>query len=140
MIVVDTSVWSHALRRASEPDPPHPAVALLRRLIEQDADLCIPGVVLQELLSGVRHEAQFRRLRRVLHTFPVVLATEEAHVAAAQLFNACRSGGVAATAIDCLIAATATQAEAKLLAIDGDYEHMARVVPLELVDWRHSRP
>lgn len=134
MIVVDTSVWSLALRRSKTDAPPHPAVLLLRELIEQEADLCIPGIVLQELLSGVRHQAQFERLRTALHAFRVEPATEEVHVRAAEIFNACQRAGVVATAIDCLIAATADRLQARVLATDHDYQHIATVVPLEVLD------
>lgn len=139
MIIVDTSVWSQAFRRSKAGTPTHPAVALLKELIEQEADLCVPGIVLQEVLSGVRHQAQFDRLRDVLHPFRVESANEEVHVRAAEVFNACKSAGVAATAIDCLIAATAERFHAKILAIDGDYLHIATVIPLEIVD-RVTKP
>ena len=139
MIVVDTSVWSLALRRARADVPPHPAVVLLKELIAQEADLCIPGIVLQEVLSGVRHQAQFDKLRAALHPFSVEPASEDVHVRAAEMFNACQRAGVSATAIDCLIAATAERLQAKVLAVDGDYQHIATVVPLEIVDWAPKR-
>ena len=132
---VDTSVWSLALRRSKTDTSPHPAVVLLRQLIEEEADVRIPGIVLQEVLSGVRHQEQFDRLRTTLHAFRLEPATEDIHVRAAEVFNACQRGGVMATAIDCLIAATTQCSQARLLATDGDYQHIASVVPLELIDW-----
>ena len=139
MIIVDTSVWSLALRRSKAGIPVHPVVALLKEFIEQEAEICVPGIVLQEVLSGVRHQAQFDRLRAALHPFRVEAASEDIHVRAAEVFNACQAAGVAATAIDCLIAATAERSQARILAVDGDYQHMAAVVPIELVEWAPKR-
>jgi predicted nucleic acid-binding protein len=135
MILVDTSVWSLALRRTSGSGPIHPAAARLRRSIEDDEDVRLPGIVLQEVLSGVRHPEQLARLRSGLRGFPVEVATEEIHVRAAEIFNGCRAAGIAGSATDCLIAATADRLGARLLTVDGDYARMAGVVALDLVDW-----
>ena len=62
MIVVDTSAWSRALRRPAS-GPPHPASELIRRLVHEGEHLAIPGIVLQELLSGVRTREQFERVK-----------------------------------------------------------------------------
>lgn len=129
MIVVDTSVWSRAFRRRSGSQH-EPSVEKLRELIRLDADVRIPGVALQELLSGVRHDEQFSKLRRVMRGFPVLLADEQTHVRAARIYNDCVRSGVAATSLDCLIAAHASEAE--LLTADGDFEHMAEVCELTL--------
>lgn len=42
-------------------------------LIENDDFLALPGIVLQELLSGLREEAQFKRLQRLLKPFRLFL-------------------------------------------------------------------
>src|SRR5207244_1626543 len=57
VILVDTSVWSLTFRRRSRPTIP-PVAALVHELILDDAPLVVPGIVLQELLSGVRDPAQ----------------------------------------------------------------------------------
>ncbi len=132
MIVVDTSVWSLAFRRRASDRPEPPAVATLRARIAAGEPILLPGIVRQELLSGLRHEAQFDRLRAVTAPFKPLLATEEDHVEAARLVNACRRGGVQAGAVDALLVAMAMRLGATLMTTDADFLHMHAVVPFEL--------
>ena len=74
MIVLDTSVLSAAFRRRRQSGAEARAVEALRRLLSADAPLAVPGIVLQELLAGVRTEEQFVRLRTLLEPFPLILA------------------------------------------------------------------
>lgn len=130
MIVVDTSVLSLAFRRKAGAESE--AAKLLERLILRRAPLWVPGIVLQELLSGIRAPEQARRLLRLMEGFPLLLADRDSHVEAAAILNACRSAGVAATAMDCLIAAQALQRKATLLTADADFERIARQCGLAL--------
>ena len=129
MIVVDTSVWSLALRRRRGPrglaaPEPHGA-ALLRRLIQAGEPVAVTGAVVQELLSGLRHEEQVQRLNTVLEPFPTLLATRETHVLAASLSNACRRGGVACSSVDAIIAALTLEQSGLLLTADQDFGRIA---------------
>jgi predicted nucleic acid-binding protein len=132
MIVLDTSVLSLAFRRRIRGSEV-PAVALrLTDLITRDVPLAIPGIVLQELLSGVRAAAQFARLQILLEGFPTSLATRATHLLAAELANRCRRGGVATSAADCLIAAHAIEQDGELFTTDGDFVAMAAKCTLRL--------
>lgn len=92
-------------------------------------------MVVQEILSGIRETAQFAAIRRVLlRGYPVVTATIEDHVLAADVVNRCRRRGVAASSVDALIAATAINAKARLFAANGDFLHIAKLVPLRLLE------
>jgi predicted nucleic acid-binding protein len=64
--------------------------------------------------------------------FPLLLATRETHVVAAELRSRCRAKGVAAGAVDCLIAAHAIESGAELLTTDEDFKHMAKHTDLRL--------
>jgi hypothetical protein len=85
----------------------------------------VPGIVLQELLSGVRTADEFQRLHRLMEGFPVVLATREHHVNAAKITNSCHRAGIAASTVDCLIAALTVESESQLLTTDGDFALIA---------------
>ena len=125
MILVDTSVWSLAFRRRrSESNEPSEA-RVLRELIEADEEIALPGIVLQELLSGIREKAQFERMEEIFAGFPLILATQQTHIEAARIANACRSKGIATSAVDCLIAAMAIEHNAQLLTSDRDFAYMA---------------
>lgn len=130
MIVLDTSVLSLAFRRTA---PLSPVAIRLRQLIADDEPMAIPGIVLQEILSGLREAAQFKRMQEALTGFPVLLATRSDHLAAARVANTCRRSGIATTAPDCLIAAQAIHQEAQLWTTDQDFSHIAHHCALRLL-------
>jgi predicted nucleic acid-binding protein len=134
VIVLDTSVLSLAFRRR-RPAAEHPApVRVLSRLIEGDAPFAIPAIVLQEILSGVRRDEEFRHLRRSLEPFPVLIAQKGEHITAARIANACRRGGVSASTVDCLIAAQAIASGGWLFTLDDDFRRISGYCSLRLFD------
>ena len=133
MILVDTSVLSLAFRRRSRSQPePHP-VQVFRRTVLEDTPLAIPGIVLQELLSGVRTDQQSRRLRSLLETFPILVAERQDHVLGAQISNACRRRGLSTSTVDCLIAALAVSRDAFLFTLDEDFTRLGPICGLKLI-------
>lgn len=128
--LVDTSVWSLALRRSRTSD--HPAVDRLRELIN-DGRAALIGPIRQEILSGIRDRSQFRTLRQALRAFPdLALATHD-HEHAAELSNRCRAAGVQGSGTDFLICAVALRGRMPILTTDRDFEGFAKVVPIEVL-------
>ena len=93
-------------------------------------EAAIIGPIRQELLSGVREEAQFEKLKRRLAPFRDTPLREEDFVTAARFFNRCRSRGITPGAIDLLLCAVAYRAEAEIFSTDKDFDHYARYVPI----------
>jgi hypothetical protein len=133
VILVDTSVLSLAFRRRVKTSSEPPLVQRFRSLVEEDQPLAVPGIVLQELLSGVRTADEFERLEDLMEGFPLILAAREHHVAAARIANACRQAGITASTVDCLIAAMAIKTKSQLLTSDEDFERMAPYCGLQLL-------
>ena len=110
-----------------------PAVRRFIDLVASDAPIAIPGIVLQELLSGVKTAAEFRQLDELLSGFPLLLASRRIHVRGAEIRNVCRLHGVAAATVDCLIAAHAVLEDAELMTLDDDFALIARHTALRLM-------
>ena len=136
MILLDTTILSLAYRRHHKVEPEPPAVEILRQMILDDVPLAVPGIVLQEVLSGVRTEAQFERLKGLLEAFPIITAEPRHHVLAAKIANACRRKGVATSTVDCLIAALATSSDASLFTLDEDFVRMVPLCGMKLFSHR----
>lgn len=132
MILLDTSVLSAAYRRRRGVHPEPSCATLLRRLILADAPLAIPGIVLQELLTGLKSDGEFTRVREILDGFPVPSATPAHHIEAARIANRCYRAGVSCSQVDCLIAALATSSGSSLLTTDLDFVRMAPHCGLKL--------
>ena len=132
MILLDTSILSLAYRRRRRAEAEPHEVAVLRGMIREDVPLAIPGIALQEVLTGIRTEAQFGRLERALKAFPVISAEPQHHILAARIANACRRKGVATSTVDCLIAALATSNDVSLFTLDEDFVRMAPLCGMKL--------
>lgn len=128
-VLVDTSVWSLALRRDN--DRRHPEREELRRLVSSHVAEII-GPVRQEILSGVRDQTQFARLESHLAAFPDVPLLTQDHVTAANFFNLCRSKGIQGSNTDFLICAVAVRCDLAIFTTDGDFRHFARCLPIVL--------
>ena len=130
-VLVDTSVWSLALRRKGPAD--HPAVAKLGGLLHAGEDVFVCGLVLQEVLQAFRSESAFGTVRRHFDAFPLLPLARRDFVEAASLHRRCAATGVVASTTDCQIATAAIRHRCLLLTADRDFERMATVSPLELV-------
>lgn len=131
-VLVDTAIWSLALRRrgGSGNDA---AIAELASLVE-DGRVAMIGPIRQELLSGIREQAQFERLRQHLRAFPDTEITSADHEEAASFFNRCREKGVQGSNTDFLICAVAARHDFSIFTTDEDFKHFAGVLPIVLHD------
>jgi predicted nucleic acid-binding protein len=135
-VLVDTSVWSLALRRRARSD--EPAVTQLRWLIEQGSVAMI-GPIRQELLSGIRTEESFERLREHLRPYRDERLQTEDFERAAEHFNACRTRGIQGSNTDFLICAVAERLDLPILTTDADFARYASVLPVALYKIRPAR-
>ncbi|MEO5814321.1 MAG: PIN domain-containing protein [Gemmatimonadaceae bacterium] len=128
-VLVDTSVWSLALRRAKA--LPSPIVRELAELVSE-ARVEIVGPVRQELLSGVTTSSQFDDLREHLRAFPDLELETADFEEAAQMYNRCRSKGIQGSNTDFLMCAVAVRRNLAIFTIDGDFAEFRRAVPIAL--------
>ena len=134
-VLVDTPVWSLALRRKPR-DRSKQQWALVQRLAELvgHGQAQMIGAVRQELLSGIREDAQFLRLREALRLYDDIPIETADHEEAARMSNECRRSGIAGSSIDFLLCAVARRRRWHLFTTDDDFKHYARVLPgLELL-------
>ena len=128
-VLVDTSVWSLALRRRARVESP--AVRELRSLVHEGRVAMI-GPIRQELLSGIRTPESFEQLRNHLRPYPDELLDSADFERAAEHFNACRAQGVQGSNTDFLICAAAERREMPILTTDADFTRFAAILPITL--------
>lgn len=129
-ILVDTSVWSLALRR-SNPTLQGAAVAELRELI-REARVVMIGPIRQEVLSGIRKPEHYEMLRDKLRAFPDWGVESGDYEKAAEFFNRCRGKGIQGSNTDFLACAIAHRSKFSILTTDQDFEGYARHLPIQL--------
>lgn len=139
MTLVDTSVWSLALRRRAEVRSPREEriVAAWTHLIEQGTVLLI-GPIRQEVLTGIRERTVFARLRNALRAFPDLRLGRDDFESAAECASQLRAGGLAASVIDALICSVARRRRCTIFTADRDFERFATVIPIRLYDWERG--
>lgn len=128
-VLVDTCVWSHALRHTS----PAPEIVDKVKELIYDGRVVMIGPIRQELLSGISSSSQFNKLRDKLSAFEDI-RLESAHFEkAAEFSNICRKKGVQGSTIDFLICAIASMENLIIFTTDKDFAHYKKYLPIKLL-------
>jgi len=128
-VIVDTCVWSLALRRRNL--AASPVAQVLERLIKEFRVQMI-GPIRQEILSGIRSKTQFNSLKDRLSNFPDAPVITEDYERAAEFFNLCRAKGVQGSNTDFLICAVAERSNCTLFTTDKDFQLFSKYIPVKL--------
>lgn len=131
-LLVDTSVWSLALRRDGA-SAAQEVRALQEAIMGSDA-VVTTGLVLQELLQGFNGPSAAAAIIERFQALPILAPDRSDHIAAAQVRNVCRRSGVQIGTIDALLIQLCGRHDLTLLSTDKDFVHAARHVPFKL--WR----
>lgn len=134
-LLVDTSVWSLALRR--DP-PPLPELGALRRALAGSDLVVTTGIIVQELLQGLVSEGSRSQIRDRMSRMGHVTAGIDDHADAADAFIECRRHGVQLGTVDALLATLCIRRGLTLLTTDRDFLHAAPLLGLRL--WAPNRP
>jgi predicted nucleic acid-binding protein len=134
MIIVDTPIWSLALRRRTV-DLSESDQRLMHTLYElvRQGRVQLLGSTRQEVLSGIREQSQFRRIRDYLRDFPNVSTDASDYEEAARISNECRGAGIASSAVDMLMCAVSLRHKWEIFTTDRDFLHYQKVIPLQLL-------
>jgi predicted nucleic acid-binding protein len=136
-LLVDTSVWSLALRRDVEAREPE--VQELKDALHGSEVVVTTGLVLQELLQGFSAPKAQAQITERFAALPLLQPDRDDHFGAATLRNACRRAGVQIGTIDALLAQLCLRHDLTLLTTDKDFVHAAKHCPLRVWPAR-SRP
>ena len=129
-VLVDTSVWSLALRRKNVND----SCEIVRELSQliSDSMVVMVGPVRQEVLSGISREEVFADLKTKLEPFDDLIITTYDYERAAEFNNICRRNGVQGSHTDFLICAIACNHDLLIYTTDDDFTQYAKLLPIHL--------
>jgi predicted nucleic acid-binding protein len=132
-VLVDTSVWSLALRRKAQDlgAAERSTVDELAELVREGRARMI-GLIRQELLSGIKTSAQYEKLRITLASFPDEPIGASDYEAAAKASNDCRAKGIVVSVVDVLICSIAMSRRWSIFTTDPDFTNYARVLAIKL--------
>lgn len=128
--LVDTSVWSLALRRDQAGSDP--AVERVEIALRSGEFVAVTGVILQELLQGFHGPKDSKSIIERFAVLELLIPTRDDHIAAASIRNTCRRKGIQIETIDALLAQLAISRELTLLTVDNNFAHVAEFHPLSV--------
>jgi len=133
MVLIDTSVWSLALRRKTIDLSPHERriTKNLYELIHQE-QVRLLGATRQEVLSGIREESMFMRIRDHLRGFRNVELDESDYEEAARATNQCVRKGITGSHVDLLMCAVAVRYGWQIFSSDRDFILYGKILPIQL--------
>jgi predicted nucleic acid-binding protein len=117
MVMVDTTVWIDFFSAHS-----YPHVKTLENLILNREDICICGIILTEVLQGIRKDSEFRRTRDLFATLIFLPMRYSSFLRSAEIYRKLRRKGITIRKpVDCMIASIAIENEIALLHNDKDF-------------------
>jgi len=129
MLLLDSSVWID-IHRAR-------ATAATRYVEARDEheEIATTGIIFQEVLQGIRLQAEYEYMRQVLWSTLILQPRElSTYEVAAQLHRAARAAGFTIRKPnDCLIATLALEHGALLVHNDRDFFALAQVEPALMI-------
>ena len=128
-VLVDTSIWSIALRRSGVPN--QILVAELELLIKE-VRVQLIGPIRQEILSGIKSEKQFLQLKSHLKAFPDYAIQTEDYELAADYYNICRRKGIQGSNTDFLICSISSNHNWPIFTLDQDFYHFQKLIAIKI--------
>jgi predicted nucleic acid-binding protein len=134
VVLVDTTVWVDFLN-----DKNMPQVQTLEQLVADEEDICTCGVILAEVLQGIREDADYRRTLSRFDSLLFLPMDRRTFVKAAELYRSLRRRGITIRKpVDCMIAAVAIENRIPLLHNDKDFDPIEKFCGLKVLDLRTS--
>ena len=120
MILVDTSIWIDFFSDNQE------QAEKLEFLIRENNQACICGIVLQEVLQGVKDKKEYRAVKERLSKLPFLNTDKGTYLLAAEIYRGLRGKGITIPGIDVTIAATAIQNQLPLFTTDRHFSFVSQ--------------
>jgi len=117
MVLVDTTVWIDFFSSNT-----YPHVKMLENLIVGREDICLCGIILTEVLQGIRENSEFIQTRDLFANLILIPMDYPVFLRSAEIYrNLCRKGITIRKSVDCMIAAVAIEHDMPLLHNDKDF-------------------
>lgn len=118
MILVDTTIWIDFFANRNTKQ-----VITLIQLIQENQDLCICGVILTEILQGIKNPREHQQVENHLAPLKFLDMPKSTFLLAAEIYRTLRQHGfTVGKTIDCMIAAVAIENDVALLHHDHDFD------------------
>jgi predicted nucleic acid-binding protein len=129
MVLIDTTVWIDFFAGRQLPH-----AAILERLIKDREDICICGIILTEVLQGIRGKSEFRKTKELFKAMIFLPMPYSVFLGAAEIYRTLRRKGITIrNSVDCMIASVAIENDMMLLHNDRDFEPIEKHLRLKVL-------
>lgn len=133
-VLVDTSVWSFALRKKEKDEKEQKIVDHLSKLI-RNLNVVLIGPIRQEILSGISTQERFELLKDRISIFKDYPIKTQDYEQAAEYYNECRKQGIQGSHIDYLICAVAVNHHMTIFSLDHDFQLYKSYIDIKLENY-----
>jgi hypothetical protein len=127
VVLADTSVWIDFLR-----SPEALTTRTLSSLIKDRNQVVICGIVIQEVLQGIRAGKSYELVQERLLKFPFIPTNRDTWIGAAALYRKLRAKGFTLPSWDVTLASIAIQNDLAVLTRDAHFKTIASNSALKL--------
>lgn len=132
MLLVDTTVWIDFFAGKATPQ-----VSVLELMISEGEDICVCGIVLTEVLQGIRNDSRYGKTKSHFDNLVFLPMTRATFVRSAEMYRSLRKKGIAVRKpLDCMIAAVALAHNVQILHSDRDFDPIEKHFGLKVVKIR----
>lgn len=126
-VLIDTSIWISYFR---DNDP-----GLSERVADllSSVEICVPKVVIAELMQGARTEKELGAIETFAEAFTIIDQTDRSWLQAGRLAYSLKRKGATVNLVDCYIAVLAKENRCAILSLDIHFKEIRRVFPIELL-------
>ncbi len=129
MVLIDTTVWIDFFAGRQLPH-----VAVLESLIIKREDICICGIILTEVLQGIREINEFRKTQKLFNAMIFLPMPYTVFLGAAEIYRNLRRKGITIrNSVDCMIASVAIENDIMLLHNDRDFKPIEKHLSLKVL-------
>jgi predicted nucleic acid-binding protein len=126
-ILVDTSIWIDFFNGENSK-----GVVKLESAIEARIDICTCGVIVMEVLQGIRDDSKFKLVKEQLDGLVNLEITPSDYLLAANIYRKARvKGFTIRKSIDCIIASVAISNKVSLLHNDKDFDVIEMITTIK---------
>lgn len=135
MILVDTTVWIDFFAARSLPH-----VVALETIIKRRENICICGIILTEVLQGIRQDSEFRKTKDLFNTLILLPMPYTVFLKSADIYRKLRKIGITIRKpLDCIIASVAIENDIPLLHNDKDFQPIEKHCGLKVLSLAEKR-
>ncbi len=128
MVLVDTSVFIEFFNGNK-----NSITKSLIGLLQSEENICICGIIYQEVLQGIKSNKDYKEIKSVLDEFAYINFNEKYFLSSVLLYRSLRAKGITIRkSLDVLIATIAIDNNIPILHNDKDFSHIASASKLKI--------